>query len=79
MKQSEIKTKCKLTYLEKQILIAISETHPHSLSECKKIYRICKSFDRTIKILEHSLSYDIDTLVMADMWQKLAEINREEV
>ena len=42
----------KLTYLEIKILKAIAEVHPYSFSDCEYIYRECKSFNKTIEILE---------------------------
>ena len=54
----------KLTYLEGKILLAIAETHPYSFKECERVYRRCKSFDETIKILKLSLSHAVDTSKM---------------
>ena len=42
----------KLTYLEHKIITAIAETHPYRFSDCEYIYRRCKSFDKTIEVLE---------------------------
>ena len=51
----------KLTYLEEKILIAISETHTYSFKECERVYRRCKSFDETIRILKFSSSLAVGT------------------
>ena len=46
-----------LTYLEDKILTAISETHPFSKHDVKRVYFRCNSFDKTISVLEHSCAY----------------------
>lgn len=53
----------KLTDLETRILFDIALSHPYSIDEVKKVYKRCKSFDETIKILDeatqHHLPWDI--------------------
>ena len=44
----------RLTYLEQKIFAAIAETHPYATNEVEMVYRRCKSFDNTVKILEES-------------------------
>lgn len=64
------KTIKKLTYLEGKILHAIAETHPYAFKECEKVYRKCKSFDETIKILKLALSHGCDTdIIMHDIYK----------
>jgi len=53
--------KMKLTNLENRILKQIAVTTPYMFSECKFVYERCKSFDKTIEVLEmacaHGMSY----------------------
>jgi len=44
----------KLSYLESTILRVIAETHPYSFKEVELVYRRCKSYDKTIQILEEA-------------------------
>lgn len=44
----------KLTYLEQKIIEIITEAHPYTLGAVEMVYRKCKSFDNTIKILTES-------------------------
>ena len=47
--------------LEKQILAVIASTHPYALHEVEMVYRRCKSYDKTIEILETALANGITT------------------
>jgi len=51
-----------LSYLENKIIEVIAETHPFTLGTVEMIYRRCKSFDRTIEMLEYSFSNRISAL-----------------
>lgn len=45
-----------LTDLQKRILNEITKSYPIEKKEIHDIYLKCKSFDYTIKIIEHSLA-----------------------
>lgn len=49
-----------LTYLEERIITAIAEANPYSQSVVEKVWRRCKSYDETIRLIEKSVSEGVD-------------------
>ena len=56
----------KLDALEIKILLAISLHTPVSITEVKRIYFICKSFDMVIKSIEYGFKYNMSVSYYAE-------------
>lgn len=53
------------TFLQERIFMVISEMHPFTINEVKRVYDRCKSIDTTIYLLEkkRQLATPLDTLL----------------